>query len=640
MKDTKRKLFNGSGFAQLSVSDIVAALVFVALFAWLCLCAPRGVNVADECFYYTIPHRLLLGDHLFTDEWHVSQLSSLLQFLPYRILTTVWGSNEGIILSMRYWAVITVMILYWVYYIKLREYGLWGVTVAFLACTYFPGGVLSMSYYTLSVHFLMLTCIFLIFHAGEYKPLFLVFTGLLFACSVLANPIFVILYFAYSGFCILHFLFRNRNMVFLRQYRAVLGRKTWFYFSVGCIIAFLALLIYLAVSSGLSAIIRTVPDLFTDTEYDLSFGGNHWEAIAWKQKAAIRFFGSFFCVCSFAVMLIAILRMVLLKEPKMRENAKWFLFIAACVFLIAEIVYGFVKLQELISGYAAVLFHYVFYFSFPLSVFGVACYLLCDDKPKKASAFLFFGLFASMLSAYSSEAFLSLAGNVSLVSVMISFRELYGELMNPVSVLKKGSVFKKERFGRISEKPAAKKTVQAVAVMVFCAALSWGSCNIFVQAFHPYVETLASSFSDSSLNETIERGPHKGIKTNKEMKKAYESVLFDLDTIAADPDLQVFYAAGICPAYYLYLNTSYGAYSTWYVEAASETRQLHYWELHPEKRPTHYYIPLYYDSLDFSRTWMTERKRLNEKLEFIQSVADCTVQKGEAGYIVKITDWK
>ena len=124
------------------------------------------------------------------------------------------------------------------------------------------------------------------------------------------------------------------------------------------------------------------------------------------------------------------------------------------------------------------------------------------------------------------------------------------------------------------------------------------------------------------------------------MKEIWEAVFSDLDQIAADSDGQPFYVAGNCPVYYLYLDLPCGAYSTWYVEADSETRQLRYWELHPERRPKYYYIPLYWDSTYFTVTWQSERDRMEEKLQFIQNIAECDVQKGNAGYIVEILQWK
>ena len=39
-----------------------------------------GLGIYDEAFYLTIPYRMCHGDKLFLNEWHVSQLSALLQY--------------------------------------------------------------------------------------------------------------------------------------------------------------------------------------------------------------------------------------------------------------------------------------------------------------------------------------------------------------------------------------------------------------------------------------------------------------------------------------------------------------------------------------------------------------------------------
>ena len=85
---------------------------------------------------------------MFVDEWHVSQLSSLFQYIPYRLFVSIKGSNDGIILFMRSLAVAIALIFYCFFYVKLREYRVWGILVAYLLCIYFPGGLFAISYYT------------------------------------------------------------------------------------------------------------------------------------------------------------------------------------------------------------------------------------------------------------------------------------------------------------------------------------------------------------------------------------------------------------------------------------------------------------------------------------------------------------
>ena len=58
-------------------------------FCWRCR---YGFAEADEAFYPTIAYRLTQGDRLLVDEWHMSQLSSVLLYLPVLLFTRLTGS--------------------------------------------------------------------------------------------------------------------------------------------------------------------------------------------------------------------------------------------------------------------------------------------------------------------------------------------------------------------------------------------------------------------------------------------------------------------------------------------------------------------------------------------------------------------
>ena len=58
-------------------------------FCWRCR---YGFAEADEAFYPTIAYRLTQGDRLLVDEWHMSQLSSVLLYLPVLLFTRLTGA--------------------------------------------------------------------------------------------------------------------------------------------------------------------------------------------------------------------------------------------------------------------------------------------------------------------------------------------------------------------------------------------------------------------------------------------------------------------------------------------------------------------------------------------------------------------
>ena len=61
--------------------------------------ARYGFGSEDEPFYLTIAHRLVKGDGLISEEWHLSQLSAVLLYPIMKLYLAVAGTTEGILLQ-------------------------------------------------------------------------------------------------------------------------------------------------------------------------------------------------------------------------------------------------------------------------------------------------------------------------------------------------------------------------------------------------------------------------------------------------------------------------------------------------------------------------------------------------------------
>ena len=80
----------------------IAVFIAIAFFALLSFRgAFYGIASPDESFYLTIPYRIINGDALFVDEWHASQLSSFLLWLPMKLYISITGGTDGIVLFFR-----------------------------------------------------------------------------------------------------------------------------------------------------------------------------------------------------------------------------------------------------------------------------------------------------------------------------------------------------------------------------------------------------------------------------------------------------------------------------------------------------------------------------------------------------------
>ena len=81
--------------------DLTAAALGLFLLIALLLTARYSVGVPDEAFYYTVPHRILLGERLIADEWSLSQFVYLFNLLPSLLFIRITGGTAGIVLFMR-----------------------------------------------------------------------------------------------------------------------------------------------------------------------------------------------------------------------------------------------------------------------------------------------------------------------------------------------------------------------------------------------------------------------------------------------------------------------------------------------------------------------------------------------------------
>ena len=610
--------------------DIIAFFVFVLLATWNFIAIRRGIHIADESFYYIIPYRLMQGDRLFVDEWNLTQLSFVFQYLPFRLFVFLTGGTEGVILFMRGLAVCVAQLISLFVYFKLRNYKLIAILISFPYAMWFFATIRALSYHTLPVYLMMVIC--LVFFTGA-KPLAFwqsVFIGLLFSCVVLTQPLYVVIFLIFSLLSLIH-IFRPK---FLSNFDFVLNKKTWLGITLGCLIAFVLVVGVILFKTGIADFFKAIPELFTDSEFDLSFG-NLLKLVLEKMNNALYFYGKGWIIGSF---LCCIAAAVYRRRFKNDNRIKLMILLCASVLFLSQIV------CSIFYSYSNSLFqlflpHYFFYFSVPSSILGLTAYILTENKNRRAFLFWIVSFLMSSISIVTSQVVISASGLLNQTPLLIFLKQLWDESKNEFTSHSENG---KQSVRIIKNTKIAQKNYLLTKVAVVCsmvALICWTCFGGTIQVILP-IENLINNDPISSSVRLIENGPYKGIKTSPTVKKAYERILSDLDVIKHGSDGGPLYVMGNCPINYLYSNRQIGIYSAWYAEQDSETRPLRYWELHPEKRPKFIYIPLYIENLDFSKTWHEEKERMDQKLDFIQSIAECTYQKGKAGYIVRIDAWK
>ena len=107
----------------------------------------------DEPFYATIPYRLLCGDSLIQEEWHLSQLSSFFTYLPVRLWITVKGSADGLFLFLRLVYLLIHTAAAVVIYRLFRTYQYWAIVTALIYYLQTPYKIYAMSYNSMFAFF-------------------------------------------------------------------------------------------------------------------------------------------------------------------------------------------------------------------------------------------------------------------------------------------------------------------------------------------------------------------------------------------------------------------------------------------------------------------------------------------------------
>ncbi len=613
---------------RLTPVDLAAAVLFVLVAVCLYFTARTGFGSVDESFYFTQPMRWLMGDRPLIDDWHFEQLNCFLQLLPYWLFRTVTGSTEGVILFMRFLALGVALILYPFFYLRFRRYGVWGLLAVALFSLYIPLTILTLNYYTMSLNGLLVVCALLFTGREKKRPALLCFTGIVFACVVVSEPFVSAVYFIWTALVAVRAIRNKKGKPFADGFAFILAPREWLFITAGIVLTAVVFLIWLLFRSPLSGIFETLPEMLNDTEYavgetagsSIFQPGKFWEVL--------RYFGVAPPLGGIAVLILAV---VFRKTGKLLRY-RGVLLGAACACLAGAFVSAAFltsRISYLRGGYAPTVLYYYYFQHAPMLLFGPVCWALCEKPDRRLGCMLLLSLGGSAMIDLASEIVLGYGGAVAMPAALICFGTVLRELKRSSSA---GKAPEPDRT------PSPRLVKPAVAVLL-ASLILWEGFGVYSHVFYPVVEGIANVDEDRAIVETAARGPLKGIRTTRRINGIYEDILSDLDVIKAGEDGPV-YITKLVSYLYLYLERPIGSYYGWYVESESETRQLRYWELHPEKRPVWIYLPEYdFTYQSYRDNPMTENWQA-EKLAFLQTLCDCDVIPGRAGLILHVKSWK
>lgn len=546
-------------YKQFEKRDIVFAVLFLTVLGisiWKCT---YGFGGYDEQFYLTIPYRLSMGDGLFGDEWHLSQMSSFLLYPIFKIyMLFVGNSTEGIIINFRYIYLFFHSLLSIALYIILRKKGTASIPAVLVFYLFAPFNIMALSYNSMGLGLLFLIGSVLTVYDINNKKL-QIFLGVAFAAAVLCNPLLSVLFFLYAiavfAFEILRKKGRNINCDYLK-----FGTLKYIFFGIaGLAILFL---IFVFSKTTVSEFIANFPNLFTDPDHqNVSFIDKmvlYIKSLFIHGGIMLGSTGISETVprCAFIVYLISMLAAVF--DKKRIDHRIYYILLQTVI----VVVY--------LAGYARTLtmnfFHAIM---LPMALLGLTAYVFSKHKDKKMFVFMWLNgiIYSVLLNTTSNQEFfiLSIAYVISIAAGMFFIKDLCCELLEEKSTLR----------------------ITASLLLVGAVMLFFGY-EAYVKINHTYWDERSST-----LEYELTKGPAKGIKTSPMYGEDYDAVYDDLQEYRdKDTKEPIFFATYRTWAYLCVEDMPYATFSAWLSGETDETmsRLLAYYELHPEKMPKYVYI--------------------------------------------------
>lgn len=499
-----------------------------------------GLGIYDESFYLTIPYRMCHGDKLFLNEWHVSQLSALLQYPLMKLYLLIHPGTDGIVLAFRRIYIAVNFAGGLLAYRRLREYGVGAAAVVLLYLLYAPYNIMALSYNSLG-----LLCGFLcaVYLATAAKNSDYAASGLFFAGLVLCQPLML------AEFAVVYLVLFCVSLI-LKQPELLRG-QLWFL--LGCVILAAPVLVYFIFSVGISNILATLPLMMSDPEHDmgelLSVSFIYRSIVDYylpEMPAGLRFVSRSTLKVLY-VGFVPIWAAVLFDRGR-RKHATLYLSLSALLCALIGTAY------MLLYPYKSTYISYVNYLLFPWLLHGV-CLVPLLTKRERWQLSLFYALgFLHALSFLTSNQ----GGNVfsiallpaCLASIMLSIKYC-------------------SSLGR------------AKAVPVFiCTAVS-AALLLYVRAGYCFMSPPVSQFDSQCIS-----GPAAGIYATEDDAARCDSVSLSMKSKRLDAGGSTLFLA-TDPLFYLCTDTGLAQYSAWlsFNIDSTPSRLEAYYSFNPDKRP-------------------------------------------------------
>lgn len=338
------------------------ALIFIAIWLILFKKCKYGFADVDECYYLALLNRIYQGDPIFSGDFGLASLSSYLLLPIYTLYMKLFNSTDYLIINFRYiftfiWGIASLII-----FERIRRINLLSAFFSsILFMIYVPFGIMQLSYNSMGILFLTLSCVFYITNGNKID---FILSGTFYSFSVLCCPALVVIVLIYFIFSIV-----NHKI-----------KEEFIYFLFGIIVQFIIFIIYLFSKTDIQKIISSIPLILDDPSHyhSISVGSIYYFLYIWSNSLIFN--------SKILLVILALLFGICLLNRK--NNNLLFLPIVV-IFILIIYVYCSTK--------------YINYIMFPLSLLAPFCRIYDSNSSKLFNYLWLPGIVYSLCIHYCSN---------------------------------------------------------------------------------------------------------------------------------------------------------------------------------------------------------------------------------------------
>ena len=510
---------------------------------------------SDETFYFSTAYRFYQGDSIFQHDWFPTQLSSIMLLPLFSLFVTITGSTTGVILFFRICFVIFALILSIVIYRIIRHsHPQWIAVICSLFYLFYTHlNIATLSYYTMSVGFFLVSMLLLYHYYHTERRRNLIFGGILFALSVLALPTMAVAYIlVIIGIAVLLLLCRFLPLPVWFKHavtQAHLVIVCWYTF-LGILIPASVFAVFMLLNVKLQDFIQAIPYVLTDEEHITSF-------IYPLKKFFIGINEVYGYAAYLGYLLIVITMLLALAEIHIHLIPKALKIILCLVDLCLFAIYFSCSIGH--TGYIQT----------ALCMFALPLFFLTRERSRRAFFLLFVpGMIFSIVYSYSSNGYLYILSMGHFIASIGGIMMIYD--------------FKHELCNEDTD------SAPLEILSLLC------TCVLLIALLQTVTLRFVNVYRDAPLSELtvkLEDGPASGLYTTPEQAKKYQDVYNVLTNECQlanlNPDKNntgSLFITKLLPFGYMCSDLKCGSPTTWRTQFNS-TRLEDYYKLNPDRYP-------------------------------------------------------